>query len=201
MQLPICLVMNPTPKELKIAYIAELFLRGDLTIVEAKIEPPRKKTNIDDDPPHTATSEPLHTTSSSSWTDFQNQILEEVKSMNDRLSKLEEGQKNNGRLLRQVLGMLYNINDNVKVNPTTSRYAVCFRRQVSPVSFDSDYDCSFVPGDDGQRVDVSDIKTVACVGVEAATGFLFTEKVLKIVSIFLCKLLESIYYRRYNTYW
>ena len=109
--------------------------------------------------------------------------------MNDRLSKLEESQKNNDRLLRQVMGMLYNINDNVKGNLTISRYAVRFWRQASPVSFDSDDNFSFDPGDDGQWVAVPDIETVARVGVEAAINFLSTEKVLKIVSIFLCKLL------------
>ena len=181
--------MNPTPEELKNSYIAELFPRGNLAIMEAKTEPPCKKIKIDVEPPRTTANEPPHTTSSSSWTNFHNQILGEVKSMNDRLSKLEEGQKNNERLLKQVLGMLYNINDNVEQNLTTSRYAVCFRRQPSPISFYSDDDFSFVPRDDGQRVNVPDIKIVACVGVEAVTGFLSTEKVLKIVSIFLYKLL------------
>ena len=94
--------------------------------------------------------------------------------MNDRISKLEEGQKNNERLLRQILGMLYNINDNVEGNPTTSKYAVCFRRQASLVSFDSDDDFSFVPGDDGKWVDVPNIETVARVGIESAIGFLST---------------------------
>ena len=69
----------------------ELFPRGDLAIMEAKIELPRKTTKINAEPPHTVASEPPHTMSSSSWTDFQNQILEEVRSMNDRLSKLEKG--------------------------------------------------------------------------------------------------------------
>ena len=94
--------------------------------------------------------------------------------MNDRLMKLEEGQKNNERLLKQVMGMLCNINDNVERNPIASRYAVRFRRQASLVSFDSDDNFSFVPRDDGQRVEVPDIETVACVGVQAATCFLST---------------------------
>ena len=110
--------MNSTPEELKISYIVELFPRGEKEIVEGKTEPPHKKTKIDTKPPHI--------TATASWTDFQNQILGEVKSMNDKLSKLEEGQKNNERLVKQVLGILYNINDNVEGNPTTSRYIVLF---------------------------------------------------------------------------
>ena len=66
--------------------------------------------------------------------------------MNDRLDK---AQKNNERLLKQALGMLYNINDNLEGNPTASKYTVRFQRQPSLVSFDSDEDFSFVPGDDG----------------------------------------------------
>ena len=190
MQPLVYLVMNPTLEELKIPYIAELFLRGDLAIVEAKTEPPYKKTKVDVEPPHTTASEAPNTSSSSSWADFQNQILREVKSMDNRLMKLEEGQKNNERLLKQVLGMLYNINDNLKGNPTASKYAVRFWRQAILISFDSNDDFSFAPGDDGQRVEVPDIETVACVGVQATTGFLSIEKVLKIVSIFLCKLLR-----------
>ena len=49
-----------------------------------------------------------------------------MKSMNARLVKLEEAQKNNERLLKQALGMLYNINDSLERNPTTSKYAVRF---------------------------------------------------------------------------
>ena len=90
MQPPVCLGMTPTQEELKIPYIAELFPRGVLAIVEAKTEPPRKRRKIDAQPPHTAASEARDTLSSSSWTEFQNQILGSMKSMNDRLVKLEE---------------------------------------------------------------------------------------------------------------
>ena len=70
MQPPVYLGMNPTHEELKIPYIVELFPRGVLAIVEAKTEPPRKKTKINAEPPHTAASEAPNTASSSSWTDF-----------------------------------------------------------------------------------------------------------------------------------
>ena len=92
MQPSVCLGMTPTQEELKISYIVELFPMGVLAIVVAKNEPPRKKPKIDAEPPHT--------TSSSSWTEFQNQILGSMKSMNNRLVKLEEAQKNNERLLK-----------------------------------------------------------------------------------------------------
>ena len=64
MQPPICLGMTPTQEELKISYIAKLFPRGVLAIVEAKTEPPCKRRKIDAKPPHTVASEARDTSSS-----------------------------------------------------------------------------------------------------------------------------------------
>ena len=181
MQPPVCLGMTPTHEELKIPHIADLFPSGVLAIMGPKTEPPRKRRKIDAKPPGTAAPEARDTPSSSSWTDFQNQILGSMKSMNDRLVKLEEGQLNNERMLKQALRMLFNINDNLERNPTASKYAVRFRRNASLVSFDSDEYSSNATGYDAERTEVPDIETVAHAGVEAATTFLSKEKVPKIV--------------------
>ena len=53
----------------------------------------------------------------------------------------------------------------LKGNPTTSKYAVHFRRQASLVSFDSDEDFSFAPGYDVEQTEVLDIEIVAHIGV------------------------------------
>ena len=108
MQPPVCLGMNPTHEELKIPYIVELFPRGDLAIVEAETEPPRKKFISESDPQEGEVYE---------W----------------QVNEVKGGLEEQWEAVETSPGHLYNINDNLEGNPTTSKCTVLFQRQVSLV--------------------------------------------------------------------
>ena len=98
-----------------------------------------------------------------------------------KLDKLKKGQKKSRKLLRKVPKLLYNLNDNVERNPTTT-YQVSYRHKRNVQNDDSDAmkidfdDLQFGPQDDS-FLD-SDIGDVADKDVKAAIDFLNANKVI-----------------------
>ena len=101
--------------------------------------------------------------------------------MNKKLEYLKKGQKKSKKLLRRVLKLLHNLNDNVEGNPTIA-YHVNSRHKKNVQTDDSDAlktdsdDLRFGPQDDG-FVD-SDIGVITDKGVKAAMDFLNADKVI-----------------------
>ncbi|GMN47611.1 hypothetical protein TIFTF001_016788 [Ficus carica] len=121
------------------------------------------------------------TKTNSEWLKFQKEIRGKVDSMNKKLDELKKGQKKSRKLLRRVLKLLYNLNDNVEGNPTTA-YHVSYKHVSNVQKDDSDAmkidsdDLQFGPQDDG-FLD-SDIGVVADNDVKAALDFLNADKVI-----------------------
>ena len=101
--------------------------------------------------------------------------------MNKKLDKLKKGQKKSRKLLRRVLKLLYNLNDNVEGNPTIA-YHMSYGHKRNVQNDDSDAiktdsdDLRFGPQDDG-FLD-SNIDVVVDKGVKVALDFLNADKVI-----------------------
>ncbi|GMN66769.1 hypothetical protein TIFTF001_035836 [Ficus carica] len=70
----------------------------------------------------------LSTETNSEWLEFQKKIRGEVDSINKKLEELKKGHKKSRKLLRRILKLLYNLNDNVEGKPTIA-YHVSYRHK------------------------------------------------------------------------
>ncbi|GMN72081.1 hypothetical protein TIFTF001_052782 [Ficus carica] len=163
-KMPKCFVMMPTDEELKDPSVGQLYLKNPTVVPQ----PPRK----------TPVPQPS-TETNSEWWEFQKEFRRQVDSMNKKLEDLKNGQKKSSKLLRKVLKLLYNLNDNVEGNPTTA-YHVSSRHKRNVQTNDSNAlktdsdDLQFGPQDD-VFID-SDIGVFADKGVKAAMEFLNFDK-------------------------
>ncbi|GMN54976.1 hypothetical protein TIFTF001_024097 [Ficus carica] len=156
-----------TDKKMKEPCVAQLYSKKDPIIV-----------------PHAPRKTPVmqsSTVTNSDWLEFQKEMRGKVESMNKKLDELKKGQKKARKLLRRVLKLLYNLNDNVDGNPITA-YHVSYRHKRNVQNDDSDAmktdsdDLQFSPQDDS-FLD-SDIGDIADKDVKAAMDFLNADKVI-----------------------
>ncbi|GMN59279.1 hypothetical protein TIFTF001_028357 [Ficus carica] len=160
---PKCFVMMPTDEELKDPRVAQLYLKNPTVVPQ-----PHRKTTVMQ----------LSTDTNSEWRKFQKEIWGQVDSMNKKLEDLKKGKKKSRKLLRRVLKLLYNINDNVEGNPTTT-YPVSRHKRNVPTN---DSEALKTDSDDhrfGSQDDVFidfDIGVVADKGVKAAMELFNADK-------------------------